>query len=74
MLEDTSRRTPDMVAAAKSVTYRRPHEPSDLGDSERQQETARETAMDGAPFPKRQKWTVLGWRIRWWMDNGVTFS
>ena len=52
------------------VTSRRPHEPSDLGDSKTQQEAA----IDGAPCLKRQKWTVLGWRIRWAIDNGVTFS
>ena len=52
------------------VTCCRPHEPSDLGECKTQQDTA----IDGAPCLKRQKWTVLGWRIRWEMDNGVTFS
>lgn len=37
------------------VACHRPLEPSDLGDSERQQETA----IGGAPFPIGQKWTML---------------
>ena len=51
MLDDASRRTPDIESAAKSDIS----PPTGAERSRRQQERA----IGGAPFLNRQKWTVL---------------